>query len=633
MVMPIILQKDRKIISAVKCLDPPFELPQELNITSLVSTKKISNLSKFPQFSLNPAPDTSRDLKEWGIFLNFLHKYDKVAIINFQKYKFFILPPSIASESSPVNVAYEIDNTCSVDTHPRDYESAETCNEFQSRLPVKNFIRVDPSYLKTLGQVHSGWIFGGIAELVDNSRDAKATKMDIFVDLINLKKSGKDVPMLSVIDDGNGMNHAEVMKMVSFGHKQSDKDDKDHIGKFGVGFKTGAMRLGRDVLVLTQTTNSRSLAFLSQSLNEGKDNIEIPIVSYCRHGQRMEVDLSMQSEALAKYNLKAIKEFSPFNKYLIGEKAALFGGGTGTQIYIWNLDEWGSKYCLEWHDGLKGGSSFHQGDILISSKRIRSRPGQISQKVPLDYSLRAYLEVIFLVPRMKISVQGTLVKSRPLGNFLTQIVIETDNILGRPVELILGFSQLEWEQANCGMFLYWHGRLIEDEQDGRVWVHNNKQGFQDSQPYACLEQWLGRKADKYWDDNFDSLTLDKQNCVFKPDHEWVQCDKCRKWRILPSDFDSRKLPVQWFCYMDPFKGQCADAEQKMEPGIVNVSTKRSGYDCLLKDSDNEKMEVVTTSATGSDEKLLNTEDVKFPALKRLKRGLKTMISTRHNHFF
>lgn len=110
-------------------------------------------------------------------------------------------------------------------------------------------------------------------------------------------------------------------------------------------------------------------------------NIEIPIVTYCRQGQRMEVDLRMQSEALAKYNLKAIKDFSPFNKYLIGEKAALFGTGTGTQIYIWNLDEWGSKYCLEWHDGLKGGSSFHQGDILIRSKRTRSRPGQISQKV------------------------------------------------------------------------------------------------------------------------------------------------------------------------------------------------------------------------------------------------------------
>lgn len=41
---------------------------------------------------------------------------------------------------------------------------------------VRNYVRTDPSYLKTLGHTHSGWIFGAIAELVDNSRDAKATK-------------------------------------------------------------------------------------------------------------------------------------------------------------------------------------------------------------------------------------------------------------------------------------------------------------------------------------------------------------------------------------------------------------------------------------------------------------------------
>ena len=43
--------------------------------------------------------------------------------------------------------------------------------------------------------------------------------------------------MLSVIDDGQGMKHNEVVKMVSFGHKQPDKDVKDRIGRFGVGFK------------------------------------------------------------------------------------------------------------------------------------------------------------------------------------------------------------------------------------------------------------------------------------------------------------------------------------------------------------------------------------------------------------
>lgn len=31
------------------------------------------------------------------------------------------------------------------------------------------------------------------------------------------------------------------------------------------------MRLGKDALVLTQTADSRSIAFLSQSLNQGKD--------------------------------------------------------------------------------------------------------------------------------------------------------------------------------------------------------------------------------------------------------------------------------------------------------------------------------------------------------------------------
>lgn len=33
--------------------------------------------------------------------------------------------------------------------------------------------------------------------------------------------------------------------------------------------------------------------------------------------------------------------------------------------------------------------------------------------------------------------------------------------MGKAVQLTLGCSQLEWEEANCGIFLYWHGRLIE----------------------------------------------------------------------------------------------------------------------------------------------------------------------------
>lgn len=58
---------------------------------------------------------------------------------------------------------------------------AESCNRSvgiakgQGR-PVKNYVCAHPSYLITLGQTHSDWIFGAVAELVDNSRDAQATK-------------------------------------------------------------------------------------------------------------------------------------------------------------------------------------------------------------------------------------------------------------------------------------------------------------------------------------------------------------------------------------------------------------------------------------------------------------------------
>lgn len=38
---------------------------------------------------------------------------------------------------------------------------------------------------------------------------------------------------------------------------------------------------------------------------------------------------------------------------------------------------------------------------------------------------------------------------------------------------------------------------------------------------------------------------------YEPDHEWVQCDKCRKWRILPCGFDATSLPPEWFVLVYP----------------------------------------------------------------------------------
>lgn len=49
--------------------------------------------------------------------------------------------------------------------------------------------------------------------------------------------AGEIMPVLQVIDNGQGMNHADIVKMLSFGHKRPKECDMDQIGHFGVGFK------------------------------------------------------------------------------------------------------------------------------------------------------------------------------------------------------------------------------------------------------------------------------------------------------------------------------------------------------------------------------------------------------------
>ncbi|CAN4083620.1 unnamed protein product [Withania somnifera] len=627
----VVVKKDSRIICRTQCLNPPANMPSVWDISEIVRQEKL-DLSGLSCCLLRCSPENSHQEKEWGEFLGFLQKHKRVATGKHECFQFFILPPKEGSGFSCTFACYGgrgkpsecpigkgsgstssvIEDTCSpynekavVGARTCDLSAKATGKTNQQNLSLEsNFVRANPSFLNTLSHAHSGWIFGAIAELVDNSRDAKATKLEISIDMIFSRAVGREIPMLCIIDDGCGMSHQEMLHMVSFGHRQPDVDDPNRIGRFGIGFKTGAMKLGKDALVLTQTSNSRSIAFLSQTLNEGKDNLEIPIVSYYRYGQFMELD--KENEALFKHNLKAIKEFSPFDKYFIGQKVGLFSkDGTGTHIYIWNLEEWGSSYCLQWESGITGGSSFHQGDILIRTKRVRARPGQMTQMVPLDYSLRSYLEVIFLDPRIKIYVQGSQVKSRPLARSLNRTAVEIGTIMGKLVQLTLGCSQLEWEEANCGIFLYWHGRLIEAykrvgsmmhngdrgrgvvgvidvtnlmaDDNGNVWVHNNKQGFQDCEAYAELEKWLAEKSDKYLDERVDKVEWKAGTGVYKPDNEWVQCDKCRKWRMMSHGFNSKTLPLQWFCYMKPFNGKCDIPEQEVEPGVITISSKRQVY--------------------------------------------------------
>eukprot|EP00976_Prorocentrum_cordatum_P050423 1018151-Prorocentrum_minimum.AAC.1 len=67
----------------------------------------------------------------------------------------------------------------------------------------------------------------------------------------------------------------QMKDMMTMGHDVPDgvaERNRQRIGKFGVGFKSGAMAIGKDAIVFThhEPTGQRTVGFLSQSYNIGE---------------------------------------------------------------------------------------------------------------------------------------------------------------------------------------------------------------------------------------------------------------------------------------------------------------------------------------------------------------------------
>lgn len=56
--------------------------------------------------------------------------------------------------------------------------------------------------------------------------------------------------------------------------------DREPIGFYGNGFKSGSMRLGRDAIVFTKQRHTRSIGFLSQTFLEAIQATDVLIPMY-----------------------------------------------------------------------------------------------------------------------------------------------------------------------------------------------------------------------------------------------------------------------------------------------------------------------------------------------------------------
>ncbi|PAA48156.1 hypothetical protein BOX15_Mlig031392g2 [Macrostomum lignano] len=452
--------------------------------------------------------------------------------------------------------------------------------------------RTSPAYLMTNSTSHS-WVFSAIAELVDNAYDP-----DCQADNLNIGhyvSNGMDV--LSVTDDGLGMTTEQLHNMLSFGYcfKVGQRGHKP-IGHYGNGFKSGSMRIGKDALVFTKRWSAdgarmlKSVGMLSQTFLAavGADTVVLPIASWL--DESLDVDNADSDQSLA----------------LMMEHCPLFNGNldrllqefdvipvTGTRILIYNL-----KRCSEDPEaGLELDFETDRSDIICSEtvSAAALNPAQRLQMhnlPPVPHtrrSLRAYLAILYLQPRMSIRINAEPVQSQPLQRLLTRQTLEYYSPKLSATEearleqrgnyrcrMLIGF--LPDGHGDYGALLYHHNRLILAyekliKEPGRargvalvaevdhLQPNHIKQDFERNQHLRNCMARLTHHLREFLERNGRSEAGGSQTAGW----QWLECSRCGKSRRLPSSGpSSRSLDKRvWHCALNPdaFFNTCGDPEE------------------------------------------------------------------------
>ncbi|XP_074642040.1 ATPase MORC2-like [Tubulanus polymorphus] len=264
-------------------------------------------------------------------------------------------------------------------------------------------------YLHTNSTTHE-FLFGALAELVDNSRDAYATKCEIYTEDHEDLRGGYT---LNFLDDGEGMTPDETVDIVNFG-KSSKKTGMDSqlIGMYGNGLKSGSMRIGNDFILFTKKEESLSCLFLSRTFHEdqGIDEVIVPIPSFYVESRQPIVKGPNAHEKYAK-EMEIIYKYSPYKNE--DEFFAQFNkikGKSGTLVTIFNM-----KLLDSGQPELDIKSV--PTDILLANPLV----GEFDSDeglVPERKSFRAYTSMLYVDPRMKLYIQGKKVRTQRLANCL-----------------------------------------------------------------------------------------------------------------------------------------------------------------------------------------------------------------------
>ncbi|XP_072440411.1 ATPase MORC2-like [Chiloscyllium punctatum] len=242
-------------------------------------------------------------------------------------------------------------------------------------------------YLHANSTTHE-FVFGALAELVDNARDAEATLLNIYTETSDEIRGGF---MMCFLDNGIGMNPSEVADIIHLGKSIKRTSKSQLVGQYGNGLKSGSMRIGMDFILFTKKDNTMTCILISRTFyeKEGIDEVIVPMPSwYVATKEPIMTDKEKFSIEIA-----LIHKYSPFkNESHMMQQFNKITGASGTLVVIYNMklnDDGVPELDIE----------TDASDILLT--------GMIASGIqPEQYSFRAYAAILYIDPRMKIFIQG-----------------------------------------------------------------------------------------------------------------------------------------------------------------------------------------------------------------------------------
>ncbi|XP_017289817.1 MORC family CW-type zinc finger protein 3 isoform X2 [Kryptolebias marmoratus] len=438
---------------------------------------------------------------------------------------------------------------------------------------------MSPSFLNSNSTSHT-WPFSAVAELIDNAADPGVSAKQIWIDVVH----EADQSCLTFTDNGSGMTPSKLHKMLSFGftEKGMGKTSQQAIGLYGNGFKSGSMRLGRDALIFTKNGGCQTVGMLSQTYLETikAQAVIVPIVPF--NQQTKSLVVTEDSEA----SLAAILQHSIINSQ--EQILAHFDSiptKKGTKILIWNIRR--TKDGKTEIDFDTDTTDFRLPEIHTEElKQGLRNSGSLrpEQNVPdMYYSLRAYISILYLKPRMQVILRGKKVLAKLVSKSLTHIEhdVYKPQFSKEKVKVTFGFNPKRRE--HFGIMMYHKNRLIKAyEKVGcqlkasgqRVGIGvigiiecnflkpaHNKQDFEYTKEYRLTLGALGLKLNDYWKEVMDKRAREREfQALEKDDDEtqectntdplWLQCEECLKWRSVPANH-YKVTPESWNCSQNP----------------------------------------------------------------------------------